>query len=281
LEGSKGMRFNILSVDEFVMTRIELTNMLKNFNVHINSVQDWIEAESVLKEGKQVTNAIVWTINSIDINAFDEIKLIKSKEAYKNIPIIIISKFTDKKYIIKAIESGAVEYIAKPYNEETVLSKMCRVLGIPFEKTEDNTLDEDIITFSFSEMFNREIKAASRGGYPLSLILVTITPKAHSSKSQDEINTILSILNKVIRTNLRETDTSFHYSQDYLIILLPFTDKTGIKAIEKKLRHVYQNHSMIKQKNSGYIFITSSISFPEDGKIKDKLLEKLEDEFDK
>jgi hypothetical protein len=38
---------------------------------------------------------------------------------------------------------------------------------------------------------------------------------------------------------------------------------------------------MIKKKNEGYVLVTASISYPEDGKIKHVLLQKLEDEFDK
>lgn len=274
------MRFNILTVDEFGLTNIELTSMLKNFNVHVNNVKDADAAERTFKTQKLNYNAIVWAMNAVDYSVFDAIKLLKEKEDFKNIPIVVISKFTDKRYIIKAIESGAIEYIAKPYNEETVLSKLCRVIGIPFEKSEGNMLDEDIITFNFSEMFNKELKAASRGGYPFSLIMATIVHKARIDKGLDDINNIMILINRVFKNNLRETDSSFQYSSSKLIILLPFSNKEGTKEIEEKLNNIYESNSMIKKKNQGYIFVTSSISYPEDGKIKHVLLHKLEEAFD-
>ena len=275
------MRFNILSVDEFGMTSIELTNMLKNFNVYINNVKDADEAEATFKDRKINYNAIVWAMNSVDFSVFDAIKHLKTKEEFKSIPIVIISKFTDKRYIIKAIESGAIEYIAKPYNEETVLNKLCRVLGIPFEKSSVNLLDEDIITFNFKELLNKELKAASRGGYDFSLIMATVVQKENNIVKNEDKNNLIGLINRVIKNNLRETDSSFIYTSSNILILLPFSDKDGTKAIEQKIRNIYESNSMIKKKNEGYHLVIASITYPDDGKIKHVLLKKLEDEFEK
>lgn len=275
------MRFNILTVDEFGMTSIELTNMLKNFNVYIHNVKDSEEAEVTVVDKKINYTAIVWAMNSVDYSVFDAIKVLKTKEEFVNMPIVIISKFTDKKYIIKAIESGAVEYIAKPYNEDTVLNKLCRVLGIPFGKSEENMLDEDIITFNFKEMFNKELKAASRGGYSFSLLMATIKENESSNAILEDKSNIISLINRVIKNNLRETDSSFIYEANKLLVLLPFSDKAGAREIELKLKSIYTNNSMIKKKNEGYHLVTASITYPEDGKIKHVLLKKLEEEFEK
>lgn len=274
------MRFNILTVDEFGMTSIELTGMLKNFNVYIKNVKDADEVETTFKDNKTNYTAIVWAMNSVDYSVFDAIKHLKGKEEFKTIPIIVISKFTDKRYIIKAIESGAVEYIAKPYNEETVLNKLCRILGIPFEKSAGNMLDEDILTFNFKEMFNKELKAASRGSYPFSLIMATILHKADYGAELEDVESTIKLINRVIKNNLRETDSSFQYTGNNLMILLPFANKEGVKCIEKKLNDIYESNSMIKKKNKGYLFVTASITYPDDGKIKHVLLQKLEEEFD-
>jgi hypothetical protein len=67
------MRFNILTIDEFGMTNIELNTMLKNFNVYINNVRDEEEAESIFKDNKLNYNAIVWAMNSADFSVFEAI----------------------------------------------------------------------------------------------------------------------------------------------------------------------------------------------------------------
>ncbi|MCX7708762.1 MAG: response regulator [Clostridia bacterium] len=274
------MSRHILCVDELGITRIELSEMLKKFKVQVSSVKNEVEALNYLHDPNNKVNAIVWTVNSIDLKDFDSIKRVKSKEIYKNLPVVIVSKFTDRKYVIKAIESGACEYIAKPYDELTATKKICGILGIPLETNKGQRLDEDIVMFNFGEMFTREVKAASRGKYALSLMLVSVIPEAKSNPHAGDANEIVEVIHKVIKLKLRETDTVFFYGDGNLIILLPFADRNGIQIVDKKVRNVYDTHTMIKQKNEGYDLIVSTVSFPEDGKIKEKLLEKLEKNFD-
>lgn len=273
------MRYNILSVDELGITRVELANILRNLNINIINVKDKNEIVNVLQEKKDI-NAVVWTINSIDQRDYDSIKRLKGKEAYKNIPIIIVSKFTDKKYIIKAIECGAVEYIAKPYDENSVLKKICRILGVPTQKTLNKGPEEDIVVFSFSEMLNKEIKAAGRGGYDLSIMMVSVAPDDEKKITPDNSEDIIALINKVMKSRLRETDTTFQYGTNNLIMLLPFANRDGIKVVDEKINDIFNTHSLIKQKNGdSYVLITASVSYPDDGKVRNKLLEKLEENF--
>ena len=282
------VRFNILTIDEFGITNIELMNMLKSFQVYIHNVKDVEEAETAFKDPKVKYTTVVWAMNSVVLSVFDEIHRLKAKEEFKNIPIVIISKFTDKKYIIKAIEAGAVEYIAKPYNEETVLNKLCRVLGIPFEKTAENLLDEDILTYNFNEMLNKELKAVSRGGYRFSLMRVTVLQEIEPVLqeiepvlSPEDSSQVIELINRVLKNNLRETDSSFIYKSNNIMILLPFADKDGAIIIEQKIKSIYDKNSMIGKKNKGYVLAVASITYPDDGKIKHMLLKKLEERFEK
>jgi two-component system, sensor histidine kinase and response regulator len=270
------MNYNILSVDEIGTTRIELASILKNLNINIINVKDEFETINTLR-GQKDLHAIIWTINSIDLKDYDVIKRLKSREEYKNIPVIIVSRFTDKKYIIKAIEAGATEFIAKPYDKDTVVKKIGRILGISIEKTMDKSPEEDIVVFNFSEMLSKEIKSASRGGYEMSIMMVSVTQDNSIVNAKDISEELVALINKIIKVRLRETDTIFSYGTNNLVILLPFAGNEGSMVVEEKVKDVFLNHSLIKQKNTdNYSLITASVSFPCDGKIKDKLLEKLE-----
>ena len=273
------MKTSILSVDEFDITKLELMNILKDLNIHIISVKDEDEALDILNDERHHINAIIWTINSVDFQDFKAIKILKKAEACKNIPIIIISKFTDRKHIIKAIESGAAEFIARPYDKDMVLNKICKTIGVPLDRTTGVNIDEDIVTYNFSEMFNKEIKAASRGHYALSIMIASVASQDSSDSTIKNMDDTVKLINRVIRTKLRETDASFQYGTNNIIILLPFTDKAGAKSVEEKINDLFNNHSVIQQKSEGYSMIITSVSFPQDGKIRDKLLEKLEDTY--
>ncbi|MCX7841542.1 MAG: response regulator [Clostridia bacterium] len=269
----------LLCVDELGAAKIELSDILKGYKIKILSAKDEIEAVNILQDNKIKINAILWAVNSMDMKEFETIRSMKSKEAYKNIPIVIVSKFTDRKYVIKAIESGACEYIAKPYEEHSAAKKLCRVLGIPFEQGRNMNDDEDIVVFSFEEMLAREVKSARRGKHALSLMAVAIVPASQRESNLNSTEDIINTMQKVISVKLRETDSVFNYGKDMLIILLPFADKEGVSKVEEKIRNAFDTHSMLKQKNSGFGLAAASVTYPDDGKVKEKLLEKLRNDI--
>ena len=55
--------------------------------------------------------------------------------------------------------------------------------------------------------------------------------------------------------------------------------KNGIAVIKNRIENVFSNHSIIRQKNKGYMLVTANVAYPEDGKVKEKLLQKLEDKL--
>ncbi|KAF0144170.1 MAG: response regulator [Nitrospirae bacterium] len=58
------------------------------------------------------------------INGFDVCKLIKENERYRNIPIIMVTGLTAKEDRIKAIESGAEDFISKPFDKAEIVARI-------------------------------------------------------------------------------------------------------------------------------------------------------------
>ncbi len=274
------MRYNLLCIDEIGVTKIELGSILKNLNINIFNVKDLTEAVYMFRDSKLSFNAVIWVLNSSELDNLDYIKELKYKDDFKDIPVIVTSKFTDKKYVVKAIQVGAREYIAKPFEETVVLQKVCNLLGIPYSKAVKKNMEDDILTFSFSEMFNREIKTAGRGGYSLTIMLASLSTDDLEKDGQQTVSEVTGLISKVLKTKLRDTDSVFSHGTNNLIMLLPFADRAGAECIKDKIMDIYETNPLIKQKSEGYRLITTSVSYPEDGKIKDRLLEKLEEEMD-
>lgn len=54
---------------------------------------------------------------------------IRSNDAYKNIPIIMVTTEAAKEEIVVAIKTGVNDYIIKPFNQNTLQEKLNKVLG--------------------------------------------------------------------------------------------------------------------------------------------------------
>jgi diguanylate cyclase (GGDEF)-like protein len=110
----------------------------------------------------------------------------------------------------------------------------------------------------------------------LASIVVTDAVNYH----HQDIDSIMDTVCKVIRNSLRGTDSVFRYGANNLYILLPFTGKEGVNAVDEKIHQIYDSHSVINKKKGGCILVTASVSYPDDGKIGEKLLSILENNFD-
>jgi len=268
------MKGYILLVDEVGIVKIEINGILKEYGIEVAHVKDGLEALNYLHVNKENVRLILWSYVSQDYADFETIKNIKSKEHYQAIPIAIISKFTDRKYIIKAIESGVSEFIAKPYDNETVVKKIDKLLGnIILGNT--GREQEDVLMFTFSDMLTREIKAAGRGNHAMTILLATVVDEIGKMKNTNEFYDVINDMVKITRTKLRDTDTIFYYGSNNMIGLLPFCNKEGSIVVEQKIKNIFNANSTLKTKSRGIALIASSVTFPEDGKIKEKLLEKL------
>lgn len=268
------MRGGILLVDEVGIVKIEINTILKEYGIEVTHVKDGFEAMNYLHANKDNVRLILWSYISQEYSDFETIKNIKSKEHYQAIPIAIISKFTDRKYIVKAIESGVSEFIAKPYDNDTVVKKIDKLMGnIILGNT--GREKEDVLMFTFSDMLTREIKAAGRGSHPVTILLATVVDEGGRMKNTNEFYDVINDMVKITRTKLRDTDTVFYYGSNNMIILLPFCNKEGSLVVEQKIKNIFNSNSTIKSRYRGVALIASSVTYPDDGKIKEKLLDKL------
>jgi len=110
----------ILVVDDSVAIRKILTNILKELA---------IPSIVVAKDGKDAIDKmdaegdidlILSDWNMPQISGLEFLKRVKKNEETKGIPFVMISSLSSKNDIMEAIENGAVNYIVKPFEKETV-----------------------------------------------------------------------------------------------------------------------------------------------------------------
>ncbi|MCR8559411.1 sigma-54 dependent transcriptional regulator [Mucilaginibacter sp. BJC16-A38] len=65
--------------------------------------------------------------------------LIQTRETGSTVPVIIMTSFNDVRTAVKAIQSGAFDYITKPVNPDELLMIMSEALGVKKEPAADKT----------------------------------------------------------------------------------------------------------------------------------------------
>ncbi len=122
------MNMSVLIVDDYkTMLRI-LRNLLKQLNFNnIEEATDGSMALDVLR-----SNNIGMVISDWNMEPMTGIQLlreVRGDDKLKHLPFIMITAESKSANVIAAKEAGVSNYIVKPFNAETLKSKLVSVLG--------------------------------------------------------------------------------------------------------------------------------------------------------
>ncbi len=118
----------ILIVDDYkTMLRIirNLLNQLKFTNVH--EATDGSQALTKLREGK--FGLVISDWNMEPMTGLQLLREVRADERLKNTPFIMVTAESKTENVIAAKEAGVNNYIVKPFNAETLKTKIQSVLG--------------------------------------------------------------------------------------------------------------------------------------------------------
>ena len=122
------MNMNALIVDDYkTMLRI-LRNLLKQLN--FNNIEDATDGSMALEVLR--TKDIGMVISDWNMEPMTGIQLlreVRGDDKLKHLPFIMITAESKSENVIAAKEAGVSNYIVKPFNAETLKSKITSVLG--------------------------------------------------------------------------------------------------------------------------------------------------------
>lgn len=67
---------------------------------------------------------IILDIDMPEVDGYTMLEMIKENIELRFIPVIFLTSNNDKNYVIKAVKYGADDYVVKPIDKETLMSKI-------------------------------------------------------------------------------------------------------------------------------------------------------------
>jgi len=117
----------LLVDDSTTMRRIQKNTLEKLGYTEVMEAGDGQEAIASLKKCKVDLVLMDW--NMPNMNGLDALKAIKADPDLKSIPVMMVTSESEKTRIIEAIQSGAANYVVKPFQPETLKEKIQAVIG--------------------------------------------------------------------------------------------------------------------------------------------------------
>src|SRR3989344_6698786 len=87
-------------------------------------MQAFVGQEGLEMSKKEKPNLIILDVMMPNMDGFEAAKRLTSMKETKNIPIIMLSSAAQFKDKMKGIESGAVDYITKPFDNNELIAKV-------------------------------------------------------------------------------------------------------------------------------------------------------------
>uniref|UniRef100_A0A7C3EL40 diguanylate cyclase n=1 Tax=Gracilinema caldarium TaxID=215591 RepID=A0A7C3EL40_9SPIR len=158
--------------------------------------------------------------------------------------IISMSQFTGEKSIATVLLAGADDYIHKPFDAASLLSRIkINVRSFQYKKRLELMAVTDGLTGLFNHRFiferlEEETAKVARYGRPLSIIMLDIdnfkrVNDAFGHRAGDEV--IQSVAHAIMAC-IRKTDVAGRYGGEEFLVLLPETGLASAKVVAEKIR---------------------------------------------
>ena len=120
------LNMKVLVVDDFATMRRIVRNILKQ--IGFTNIIEADDGKSALKElKKEKFDLILCDWNMPEMPGIDLLNNVKSDEALKDIPFVMVTAEAQKNNIVEAVKAGVSSYIVKPFTAETVTEKLNKI----------------------------------------------------------------------------------------------------------------------------------------------------------
>lgn len=123
------MAMDVLIVDDSAAIRKILQRVLRQTEMPIGTIHeagDGIEALALLE--KQTVGLILSDINMPNMDGLEMLGKIKSNDAYKAVPVIMITTEGNQNKVMEAVALGAAGYVRKPFTTEQIKEKLTGIV---------------------------------------------------------------------------------------------------------------------------------------------------------
>jgi len=121
MEKQKRMKSGVLIVDDLYFIRIAIREILEKENVPIiGEAENGLQAIQLYEEIKP--DIVLLDITMPLMDGLTALRILKSK--YPESKVVMCSALGQQKYIIKAIQLGASDFVVKPFKPERLINSI-------------------------------------------------------------------------------------------------------------------------------------------------------------
>jgi two-component system chemotaxis response regulator CheY len=118
----------VLVVDDSAIMRKVIAQILEMLGHESVPAANGVDAFEQLKQHEDV-RLILLDWNMPEMNGIEFLREIKTRPVLSEIPVIMLTTESERRKMIEAIEAGAKHYLTKPFQPETLATKILQCFG--------------------------------------------------------------------------------------------------------------------------------------------------------
>jgi two-component system chemotaxis response regulator CheY len=118
----------VLVVDDSSIIRRVIEQILEVLGHHAIPAADGVDALEALRTTPDI-HLILLDWNMPEMSGIEFLRTVKDDPVLKEIPVIMLTTESERRKMIEAIEAGAKHYLTKPFQPETLATKILQCVG--------------------------------------------------------------------------------------------------------------------------------------------------------
>jgi diguanylate cyclase (GGDEF)-like protein len=260
--GKPPQKNKILVVDDVPVNVQLLTTYLASVGYEVVTARDGHEALAQVAAAQP--DLILLDVMMPKLNGFEVCERLKADPMSRIIPVIMVTALNEIEDKIKATESGADDFVSKPFNKLELLTRVKSLLRIKQlhdelsakvreleqarERLRQLAITDGLTGLHnhryFKEHLEQELYRASRHQSYVSVVMIDID---HFKKFNDTYghpagDTILRAMARLLRENIRKIDLAARYGGEEFCLVLVETNKVAAAIAAEKVRRLVETH---------------------------------------
>ncbi|MEY8001019.1 response regulator transcription factor [Clostridium sp. Mt-5] len=264
----------VIILDDMAYIRYRVKDTLEKIGIEVYESGTSFDFFNKLYDKKKEISLIILEVGLSNEDGFEVLRKIKARNL--NIPIMILTKMNTRSAFIKCIKEGTSEYILKPFDNKVLLERINNLIKSSKDKGEQG----EIIYLNFQQYITKQIIKAKAENTKLSVIMVSLIKK-YATEMDEKIDVkdnyliLMDSLYEKLRPIFKTPDLFEKYGFSTFVGVIPQCQRKKVLFIINKINEIYNKIKAIDEKYSEYHIEYSYVTFPDDGKDKDQLLDKL------
>lgn len=263
---------HLVLFDEKAFIRNRVKGLLSMTDIRVHEAMSYGQMVNLVDHDTFQVDCIMADIN------FDDPILVERmhdfRVAHPAIPLVIFTSSSSRKGFISAMKLGASDYVLKSVEDETLISRIKRNIGLTTPVTPATSGGEKI-SVDITRYLAGEIRKAQKGSYALTICFSSVLGEDGTDAAVRVSPRFLSQL----QGTYWETDALVSLGMNHFVSFFPFCGDRGRVIVESKLQSIFVTLKDADTSLTTCNLVNDYVTFPEDGLTKEEILTKMVEEM--